>query len=134
MHECGSVRLTYVKHRIFDEIEAIGVDGSVLYIEDTLNVSLNAEISISHDEEEESRIMRYRGFLTISDIHVPVTVRTSMSFYYQCMYGGLDGCPGGGGGTPPKLGYNAQHKLKIWTLKTSEKGGLKDLKRVFDKF
>ena len=44
---------------------------------------------------------------------------------------------GGGGGTPPKLGYNAQHKLKIWTLrdlKTSEKGGLKDLKRVFDKF
>ena len=45
--------------------------------------------------------------------------------------------PGGGGGTPPKLGYNAQHKLKIWTLrdlKTSEKGGLKDLKRVFDKF
>ena len=39
--------------------------------------------------------------------------------------------PGGGGGgiTPPKLGYNAQHKLKIWTLrdlKTSEKGGLKD--------
>ena len=43
----------------------------------------------------------------------------------------------GGGGTPPKLGYNAQHKLKIWTLrdlKTSEKGGLKDLKRVFDKF
>ena len=45
--------------------------------------------------------------------------------------------PGGGGGIPPKLGYNAQHKLKIWTLrdlKTSEKGGLKDLKRVFDKF
>ena len=44
---------------------------------------------------------------------------------------------GGGGGTPPKLGYNAQHKLKIWTLrdlKTSEKGGLKDLNRVFDKF
>ena len=34
-------------------------------------------------------------------------------------------------------GYNAQHKLKIWTLrdlKTSEKGGLKDLKRVFGKF
>ena len=44
-HECGSVRLTYVKHRIFDEIEAIGVDGSVLSIEDTLNVSLNVEIS-----------------------------------------------------------------------------------------
>ena len=44
---------------------------------------------------------------------------------------------GGGGGTPPKLGYNAQHKLKIWTLrdlKTSEKWGLKDLKRIFDKF
>ena len=34
----------------------------------------------------------------------------------------------GGGGTPPKLGYNAQHKLKIWTLrdlKTSEKRGSK---------
>ena len=33
--------------------------------------------------------------------------------------------------------YNAQHMLKIWTLrdlKTFEKGGLKDLKRVFDKF
>ena len=57
MHECGSVRLTYVKHRIFDEIEAIGVDGSVLSIEDTLNVSLNVEISTSHDEEEESRSM-----------------------------------------------------------------------------
>ena len=44
---------------------------------------------------------------------------------------------GGGGGTPPKLGYNAQHKLKIWTLrdlKTSEKGGLKETKGVFDKF
>ena len=44
---------------------------------------------------------------------------------------------GGGGGTRPKLGYNARHKLKIWTLrdlKTSEKGGLKDLKRVFGKF
>ena len=38
------------------------------------------------------------------------------------------------GGTPPKMGYNDQHKLKIRTLrdlKTSEKGGLKDLKRVF---
>ena len=43
----------------------------------------------------------------------------------------------GGGGTPPTLGYNDQHKLKIWTLrglKTSEIGGLKDLKRVFGKF
>ena len=42
-----------------------------------------------------------------------------------------------GVGIPPKLGYGAQHKLKIWTLKhltTSEKGGLKDLKRVFGKF
>ena len=42
-----------------------------------------------------------------------------------------------GGGTRPKLGYNAWHKLKIWTLRdirTSEKGGLKDLKRVFGKF
>ena len=42
-----------------------------------------------------------------------------------------------GGGTRPKLGYNARHKLKIWTLrdlKTSAKGGLKDLKRVFGKF
>ena len=59
MHECGSVMLTYmyVKHRIFDEMEAIGVDGSVLSIEDTLNVSLNVEISTSHDEEEESRSM-----------------------------------------------------------------------------
>ena len=36
---CGSVRLTYVKYRIFDEMEAIGVDGSVLSVEDTLNVS-----------------------------------------------------------------------------------------------
>ena len=38
---------------------------------------------------------------------------------------------GGGGG----LGYNDQHKLKIWTiqdLKYSEKGGLKDLNRVID--
>ena len=46
-----------------------------------------------------------------------------------------DGVPGGG--TRPKLGYNDRHKLKIWTLrdpKTSEKGGLKDLKRVFGKF
>ena len=45
--------------------------------------------------------------------------------------------PGGGGGTPPKLGYNAQRNLKIWTLrdlKTFEKGGLKDLKRVFEIF
>ena len=44
---------------------------------------------------------------------------------------------GGGGGTPPKLGYGAQHKLKIWSLRdltTSEKGALKDLKRVFGKF
>ena len=44
---------------------------------------------------------------------------------------------GGGGGTRPKLGYNARHKLKIWTLrdlKTSEKGGLKYLKHVFGKF
>ena len=49
--------LTYVKHRIFDEMEAIGVDGSVLSIEDTLNVSLNVEISTSHDEEEESTSM-----------------------------------------------------------------------------
>ena len=57
VHECGSVRLTYVKHRIFDEMEAIGVDGSVLSIEDTLNESLNVEISTSHDEEEESRSM-----------------------------------------------------------------------------
>ena len=35
------------------------------------------------------------------------------------------------------LVYNDQPKLKIWTLrdlKTSEKGGLKDLKRVFGKF
>ena len=41
------------------------------------------------------------------------------------------------GGTRPKLGYNAQHKLKIWTLrglKTSEKAGLKDPKCVFGKF
>ena len=40
--------------------------------------------------------------------------------------GGGGGWGPGGGGTPPKLGYNAQHKLKIWTLrdlKTSEKGG-----------
>ena len=44
MHECGSARLTYVKYRIFDEIEAICVDGSVMSIEDTLNVSLNVEI------------------------------------------------------------------------------------------
>ena len=35
----------------------------------------------------------------------------------------------GGGGTPPKLGYNA-----LRDLKTSEKCGLKDLKRVFGKF
>ena len=41
MHKCGSIMLTYVKHRIFDEMEAIGVDGSVLSIEDTLNVPLN---------------------------------------------------------------------------------------------
>ena len=44
---------------------------------------------------------------------------------------------GGGGGTQPKLGYNDQHKLKIWTLRglqTSEKGGIKYLKRVFGKF
>ena len=43
----------------------------------------------------------------------------------------------GEGGTRPKLGYNARHKLKIWTLrnlKTFEKVGLKDLKRVFGKF
>ena len=55
----------------------------------------------------------------------------------QSRGGGGGGGVGGGGGTPPKLGYNAQHKLKIWTLRdlqTSEKGGLKDLKRVFDKF
>ena len=46
-------------------------------------------------------------------------------------------CPGGGGGvTPSKLGYGAQHMLNIWTLRdltTSEKGGLKNLKRVFGK-
>ena len=40
---------------IFDEMGAIGAHGSVLSIEDTLNVSLNVEISTSHDEEEESR-------------------------------------------------------------------------------
>ena len=42
-----------------------------------------------------------------------------------------------GVGTRPKLSYNARHKLKIWTLrdlKTSEKRGLRDLKRVFGKF
>ena len=58
-----------------------------------------------------------------------------MTHYYHPWHRRPGG--GGGGGTPPKLGYNAQHKLKIWTLrdlKTSEKGGLKDLKRVFDKF
>ena len=41
------------------------------------------------------------------------------------------------GDTLQKLGNNDQHMLKIWTLrdlKTSEKGGLKDLKRVFGKF
>ena len=57
--------------------------------------------------------------------------------FYYCFKMGLSEGGQGGGGTPPKLGYNAQHKLKIWTLrdlKTSEKGGLKDLKRVFDKF
>ena len=94
--ECMSV-VCYVKHRIFDEMEAIGGDGSVLSIEDTLNVSLNVEISTSHDQEEESRsmfniilFMRYRGFRTISGI--PVTVRTLMSFYYQIQ------CERGGGG------------------------------------
>ena len=38
-------------------MEAIGVDGSVLSIEDTLHVYLNVEISTSQDEEEESRSM-----------------------------------------------------------------------------
>ena len=40
-----------------------------------------------------------------------------------------------GGGGRGGLGYNDQHKLKIWTLrdlKYSEKGGIKDLNRVID--
>ena len=45
--------------------------------------------------------------------------------------------PGGGGGYSTQTGIQCSAQLKIWTLrdlKISEKGGLKDLKRVFDKF
>ena len=84
MHECGSVRLTYVKHRIFDEMEAIGFDGSVLSIEDTLNVSLNVEISASHDEEEESRSMFniYLAFSYLLLLYGP-SVSPSVPLYFD---------------------------------------------------
>ena len=60
------------------------------------------------------------------------SVQALWSQSYQTLLGTCISPGGGGeGGTQPKLGYNkyAQHKLKIW-----KKGGLKDLKRVFDTF
>ena len=69
--------------------------------------------------------------------HVIADSIVTVHLIYNQLYVHPGGPGGGGGGYSTKLGYGAQHKLKIWTqmdLTASEKWGLKDLKRIFGKF
>ena len=90
----------------------ISVSALCRFIQKKIAKHANVHVSVSNRNFDDSQCLVDNLIYLTVDLNI-----IHMQIERKCVIGS--------GGTPSKLGYNDQHKLKIWTLrdlKTSEKG------------